>query len=196
MPLHSQDRERGVDESFDHVVPGAADGNQSFADAVNRLMVGGVYFGVGSIELIKEIAPAEITVKDIMEPVAADPAVSLGGVDMLRDAAAEMNIDELESLADAEHRLFLCGKEGQCLQLQDIEGGVYVKGAMVCLAEKGGRDIAASGEEQVCRAVCRVGVCCREVRDIHTFQSDFIVSGILFVTKDGNGWAFVHSGPP
>lgn len=65
---------------------------------------------------------------------------------------------------------------------------------MIGLAEEGGRDVAASRKEQMSRVVGFCGVCCREVRDSHTLQSGFIVSGILFVAKDGHGWAFVHNG--
>ncbi len=66
-------------------------------------------------------------------------------------------------------------------------------GTVIRLSKEGGRDIAASGKEQMGRAVCRFGVCCREMGDVQALQSGFIVSGILFVAKDGNGWAFVHN---
>lgn len=65
---------------------------------------------------------------------------------------------------------------------------------MIRLTKEGGCDIAASGKEQMGGAVCRLGVCCRKVGDMQALQGGFIVSGILFVTKDGDGWAFGHEG--
>lgn len=113
MPLDGKDGERTVDKPFDHIVPGAADGDQPFASAVCRLMVGGVYLGARSVELVKEIAPAEIAVKNIVELVAPDPSVRLGCVDMLCDAAAKVDVDKLETFADAEHGLFLRCETGE-----------------------------------------------------------------------------------
>lgn len=48
--------------------------------------------------------------KNIVELVAPDPSVGLGGVDMLCDIAAEMDVDKLEPLADTEHGLFCATK--------------------------------------------------------------------------------------
>ena len=55
MPLYSQNGEGAVNHPFDYVVPRAADGNQPFAYAVYGLMMGGVYSGAVSVELVKEI---------------------------------------------------------------------------------------------------------------------------------------------
>lgn len=106
-----------MDKSLDHVVTGAADGDQPFAGMVYCLVVGGVYPDAVSVELIKEITSAKITVKDIVELIAADPPVGLGGVDMLRDVAAEMDVDELQSFADAEDRFSIRDEAGQGFQL-------------------------------------------------------------------------------
>lgn len=64
---------------------------------------------------------------------------------------------------------------------------------MVCLAKEGGGDVSAAGEEQMGRTFGILGGCCSKMGDIHSFQSGFIVFGILFVAKDGYGWAFVHN---
>ena len=104
-----------MNQSFDHVIPGAADGDQSPAHAVYGLMVGGIYLGAVSIELVKEIAAAKVAVKDIVKLVASDPSVVFGGVDMLCDIAAEMDVDELKPFADTERRVFLCRKTGLLL---------------------------------------------------------------------------------
>ena len=147
-----------MDQPFYHVIPGAADRDQPFACAVQRLMVGGVYFGAVPVELVKEIAPSEIAVKNIVKLVAPDPFVGLGGVDMLRDIAAEMDVDELEPFADAEHGLFLCRETGKDIELQDIKLCVDAAGAMVGLPEKGGSNVAASREKKMCGAVSLTGV--------------------------------------
>lgn len=106
MPLDGHYGEEFVDKPFYHVVSCAADGEQSFADAVYGLMVGGVYFDAVPVELIKEIASAQIAVKDIVELVASDPAVVICSVDVLEEIAAEMHVDDLEPLADTQHRFF------------------------------------------------------------------------------------------
>ena len=49
VPLDSQDGQRPVHQSFDHIVPGAADRNQILSRAVYGLMVGGVYRSAVSI---------------------------------------------------------------------------------------------------------------------------------------------------
>ena len=117
MPLYSQNGEGAVNHPFDYVVPRAADGNQPFAYAVYGLMMGGVYSGAVSVELVKEIAPAQIAVKDRVELVAANPFMGIGGVNVLCGIAAEMNIDELMPFADTEHGLFLFNKAGENLKL-------------------------------------------------------------------------------
>lgn len=83
VPLHGQKGEGTVDNAFDHVISGAADRDKPSAHAVNSLMVGGIYPDAASVELVKEIAAAEVTVKNIVKLVASDPFVVFGGVDML-----------------------------------------------------------------------------------------------------------------
>lgn len=116
-----------------------------------------------------------------MELVAAGPFVTLCSDNVLKQIAAEMYIDELESLTDAEHGLALFDKAGECFKLQDVQNGVYMEGAVVCLAEEGGGDIAASGKEQMRCAVGSLRVGCSEMGDVYSIQGGFIVSGIRFV---------------
>lgn len=117
MPLYCQNGKDSVNHPFNYVIPRAADGNQPFAYAVYGLMVGGVYSGAVSVELVKEIAPSQIAVKDRVELVAANPFMRIGGVNVLCDIAAEMNIDKLMPFADTEHGLFLFNKAGENLKL-------------------------------------------------------------------------------
>lgn len=192
MPLDGHDGERLVYEPFDHAVPGAADRDQAVSHMVYRLMMGGIYQSAHAVELVKEIPSAKAAVIDMVELVVSGPLVALCGDDVLKQIAAEMYIDELESLTDAEHRFASFDEAGECFQLQDVQNGIHMERAVVCLAEEGGGDIAASGKEQMSRAVGGIGVGRSKVGDVHSIQGSFIVFGIRFVAKDGNGWAFVH----
>lgn len=187
MPLDGKDGERTVDKPFDHIIPGAADRDKPLSGAVYRLMVGGVYLDACSVELVKEITPAEIAVKNIVKLVASDPSVGLGGIDMLRDVAAEVDVDELEPFADAEHGLFLRRETGKDLKLQDIQFCVDVAGAVVGLTEKGGRDVAAAGEQKVCGIVRLDGIHADKAGNAHPSYDIFIVSGVLGTTGDQYG---------
>ncbi len=120
VPLHGQNGEGTVDNALDHVVSGAADRDKTSAHAVNGLMVGGIYLDAAPVELVKVIAAAEITVKNIVKLVASDPFVGFGGVDMLCNAAAEVDVYELQPFADTEHGLFLCGETGEYFKLEDV----------------------------------------------------------------------------
>lgn len=115
-----------MNQPFDHVIASAADREQSCADPIHGLMVGGVYKRTVSIELIEEIPSAKAAVVDGVTLVAACPLMPVRCIDVLPDTAAEMHIDKLESFADAKHRLFLGYKAGQDLQLQDIKSCVDV----------------------------------------------------------------------
>lgn len=147
-----------VNKPFDYVIPGAADRDKSPAGAVYSLMVCGIYLAAVSVKLIKEITAAQITVKNIVKLVAPDPFVVFGGVDMLCDVAAEMDVYKLEPFADTKHGLFLCHKAGKDFKLQDIKRSIDMKGAVVGLAEKGGCDVAAAGKKKVRGGVRPIGV--------------------------------------
>lgn len=180
-------------DTFDYTVSGAADRNQAISQMIDGLMVSGIYHGAHTVELVKEIPAAQTAVIDMMKLVAANPFMTVCRDDILKQVAAKMYVDELETFADAKHRLGFRDKAGECFQLQNIEYGVHVEGTVICLAEEGGSDIAASGEEQMCRVDRFVRIGRSEVGYIDSIQCAFIVSGILFVAKDGYGWAFVHN---
>ena len=106
-----------MDQPLDYIVSRTADRHKAFSQTACGLMVGGVYFGAVPVELVKEITPAKVAVKNIMKLVAVNPSVVLRRVDMLSDIAAEMDVDQLEPLADTEHGAFFCSKPGQNLKL-------------------------------------------------------------------------------
>lgn len=187
VPLYSQDGKGSVNQPFDDVISCTADGNQPFSCAVYGLMVGGVYSGAVSVELVKKVAPSQIAVKDRMELIAANPFMRIGGIDMLRDVAAEMDVDELEPFADAEYGLFLRRETGEDVELQDIKFCVNVAGAVVGLTEKGGRDVAAAGEQKVCGIVRPGGLHADKAGNAHPSYDIFIISGVLGTTGDQYG---------
>ncbi len=184
MPLYRQNGQRAVHKPLDHVIPGTADRGKPFPDAVYGLMMGGVYDSAVSVELVKEIPLAQITAVDGMELIVTDPFVGIGGVDVLRDVAAEVDVNKLKALADAKHGLFLCHKTGEKLELQDVQFGVHIVGAVVCLAEKGGRNVAAAGEKQMGGLLCVFGGQQGAVGDAQTFQDFFIVLRIFTAACD------------
>ena len=187
MPLYSQNGQGGVNQSFDHAVGGTADRNQSFADLVYGLMMSGVYPGAVSVKLIEEVLTTQITVVDMVELVMSGPPVGFGGVNVLCDVAAEVDIDELKPFADAEHGLFLFHKTGEELELQDVELSVHIAGTVVRLSEEGGRNVAAAGEKQMGGVVCGFGVQEGVMGDGQPLQRFFIVFGILTAAGDDNG---------
>ncbi len=196
MPLDGQDGESPVYDAFDHAVSGAADRQQIVSRTVYSLVMGGIDHSAHAVQLIEEILTAQIAVIDMVELVAADPFVIVCGDDVLKQIAAEMDVDELESLADAKNGFTFRDEARKRLKLQNIQCGIYMERAVICLPEEGGGDVASSGKEQVRGAVGGFRVCCSEVGDAHSIQGGFIVLRILLVAKDGDGWVFVHDSFP
>jgi len=193
--LYRENWQGGVSQPFDHVIPGAADRDKPFPYAVYGLMMGGVYLDAASVELVKEITPAKAAVKDIVKLIASDPSVDFCGVDMLCDVAAKMDVDELKPFADTEHGLFLCRKPGKDVKLQDIQFRIDAVGAVVRLAEKGGRDVTTAREKQVGGGVRLAGIQTDEKGNVQFHQGVFIVLGVLGAAGDQYG-GIGHDGVP
>lgn len=104
-------------EAFNHAVPCAAYRDQIVSHVINGLVMGGIYLGTLAVELIEEILTAQAAVVDVVELITADPFMIVCGDDILVQIAAEMNIDQLETFADAEHWLASCDEAGECLEL-------------------------------------------------------------------------------
>lgn len=181
-------------QSLDHIVPGAADRNKVFPRAVYGLVVGGVYRSAVSIELIKEIQTVYITMIDAVHLIFTDPFVPVCGVDVLRDVAAEIHIDELKALADTEHGLFFRRKKGERLKLQNIQFRVDVEGAVIALPEKSGCDIAAARQEQMGGVLGSFGIQSGVMGDAQSAQNVFVVCGIRCAAKNGDGGESRHVG--
>lgn len=175
MPLYGQYGEIYVGQSLDCVISRAADREQSLTGAVYGLMVGGIYQRAVSVELIKEVPASQIAVVHVMKLILADPFVDVGGVDVLCDVAAEMDVNDLKPFADAKHGLFLCHKTGEKLKLQNVQFRIHVSGTVIRLAEKGGRYIAAAGEKQMSGLIRGLGMEGGMAGDAQTFQGFFVV---------------------
>lgn len=104
-------------EAFNHAVPCAAYRDQIVSQVINGLVVGGIYLGTLAVEFIEEILSAQAAVVDVVELITADPFMIVCGDDILVQIAAEMNIDDLKPLADAEYRLASFDEAGECLEL-------------------------------------------------------------------------------
>lgn len=153
MPLDGDDGQRDVHDALDHAVRRAADCGKAAAEPVDRLMMRGIDGRAGTVQLKEEVAAVQPAVVDAVHLVALFPLVQGGGVDVLADRAAQMNVDELKPFADPEHGLFLRHKKGEGLKLQDIQLGVDAARAVILLSEKDRRDVAAAGQQQMRGAV-------------------------------------------
>lgn len=149
MPLYAKDREGVVHDPLDHIVPGTADGEKRKPKPVNPLMVGGVYDRAQTVELVEKVIPPQTAVIDRMALVVTGPLVDGGCFQILMDVAAKVDIDQLDPFADTKDGAFALHKKVEDLKLKDIQLGVDGAGAVVVLAEKGGRDVAAARKDEV-----------------------------------------------
>lgn len=117
MPLDSYNGEGSVHDAFDYAVPGAAYREQVVSQMIDSLVVGGVYKGALAVELVKEILTTQTAVIDMVELIASGPFVAACGDDVLIQIASEVNIDHLESLADAKHGFDSFDKAGKRFEL-------------------------------------------------------------------------------
>lgn len=186
VPLYGQNGKVCVAQPFDHVVSCAADRDQSFAGAVYGLVMGGIYRSAVPIELIKEITASQVAVIYIVKLIAFDPFVDIGGVYVLCDVSAEMDVDKLQPFADAEHGLFLFHKTGEKLELQNVKFGVHVAGTVIRLTEKGGRNVSAAGEKQMGGLFRGLRTEGGTVGDTQPFQRFFVVFCIFTAACDDN----------
>lgn len=104
-------------DALDHVVSGAAYREQIVSQVIYSLVVSGVYKGACAVELVKEITTAQTAVIDMVELIASGPFVTVCGDDVLNQIAAEMDIDHLQPLADAEHGFASFDKAGKRFEL-------------------------------------------------------------------------------
>ena len=154
VPLYAEDREGVVHDPLDHIVPGTTDGEKGKSEPVDPLMVGGVYDRAQTVELVEKVIPPQTAVIDRMVLVVTGPLVDGGCFQILMDVAAKVDVDQLDSLADAKDGTFALYEKVKDLKLEDIQLGVDGAGAVVMLAEKGGRDVAAARKDEVVGGGC------------------------------------------
>lgn len=151
MPLYSENGERAVDECLGTVISRAVlyDGD-SGAGSADGLVVGTVYRCPVSAEGIQ---PASRDCDDSMVLVAVSVFVQSRRREILYDCAAEADIDDLHTLADAENGKPAADTQLKRLQLQDVKLRVNGAGAVVAFSEKGGSNVASAGQDQ-CVTAC------------------------------------------
>ena len=131
---------------------------------------------------------------DAVHLIPADPFVPVCGVDVLRDVAAEVHIDDLKALADTEHGLFFRYKKREGLKLQNVQFGIDVEGAVVVLAEEGGRDVAAARQEQMGGSTGGFGIQSSVIGDAKSAQDVFVIFSIRGAAQNGDGGESGHGG--
>ena len=141
------------------------DRQQISAKLIYSLVVRGINKCAASVQLVKEIRAAASNMIYIMIHVFAVPLMCGCIFDMLADCAAEMNIDDLKTLADTQNGFTPFDKKIQYLKLDNIELCIDCSGTVVMLPKECGRNIAAARQQQAVtvytlfRIKRRKGVC-------------------------------------
>lgn len=191
MPLHTQDGQACVGYGLGTMVDGAAlDHLQPCADFVQTLVMGRVDLGSPSIEKKEKTARLD---EAWMVEISVGFQMQSGIRHILYDGAAESNIDELHSFADAKNRQLVPDTELQRLKLQNVQFGVYGSGAFVLLTEKGGRDIAPSGQQKPAAVADFSGIQGGDGLECVFPEKSFIVCGVLFTAQNGYFVRLRHS---
>lgn len=148
MPLNREDGKGSVGEGFDRTVGSLTNGEKSFSEFIDSLMMGGIDESTASIQLIKEIRAATSDMVYIMELVFSVPLMGCCVFNMLTNGTAKMNINDLHSFTDAEYGSVPFDEEIQSLKLEDIQFGINLPGAVLLLSEKGRSNVPAAGKQQ------------------------------------------------
>lgn len=186
MPLYTDEGQRVVGDSLDYIIGRTADCKKRASEMLNSLMVRGVYCGAQTVKLIEIIIPAQTAVVDRMLLVVGNPFVQISGLQILPDAAAEIDVDKLQPLADAENRLPVLDKEIKNLELQDIQLRVNLRRCGIFLTEKTGSNITAAGEHQIISGGSLFLIEGGQNGQVQTLESFFIVYGIFASSGNDN----------
>lgn len=148
MPLYADDRQSFVRDGFRAAVLRAVLYNlQAGTEAAYGLVMGAVDDGLLSVEGVQ---PGGIFDYGIVIFIAVIIPMTQGSFrwEILYDFSAQAHIDNLHTLADAQHRFMLRESQLKSLQLPDIQFCINITGSMVAFSEEGGGDVASSGEQQ------------------------------------------------
>ena len=154
MPLNGIDGECGVMKSLDYAVLRAYSIDGDAGSGTTRCLV------VGTVDRKfrpeEPADPAAICSSARMQQIrsVASPGVAGSGRKMLDQRAAEIDIDDLKTAADAEHGPFGSHKkiEDGKLELIQIVADAYA--AQVLFMKTGGIYIAAAGKQETVKALC------------------------------------------
>ena len=133
-----------MDDAFYDSIVGSLDDAKRASDLIDGLMVGAVSGNGCTVGVSKTGTRSD---ERGMELICFVPGVAVGFFDVLADSAAEEYIDDLHAFTDAKYRALPFDKQLQRLKLGDIQFYIYIAGAQILLSEKGGRDIAATGQK-------------------------------------------------
>ncbi len=123
---------------------------ESLSEAADALMVRAVYRQGAAVNLIQESAGDN---GGVVRLVAILILVAFILFHMLYDGSAEKYIYNLHPLTDAENRFFVAQGLFQGLELNNIQFGINVSGAIVFLPEKCRCDIPAAGQDKAVAGV-------------------------------------------
>ena len=147
MPLDGYDWESCVKQSLQHLILTILGRQQAGAQPVYGLVmsaVGDKLIRIEGMEKGSRENPGGMSLVFFLPGVGS--AQRFGQI--LEKSSPQGNVNELHTLADAKDGFF-CLTEGiKHRQLKLIQGQIYVSGALICLAEKTGVDIAAPRQQK------------------------------------------------
>ena len=145
MPLEGQDRALRMGDGFYDAVVGHLDHLETGSHLVNGLVVGAVG---GKISTVVLSQPTVGGGSGHMDLVFGDPLVTAELGNVLDQAAAKVNVDDLMAFADAQNRLASAGKEIQDGKLFVIQFGIDAFGTIDRLTVAGWIYIGTARQDQ------------------------------------------------
>ncbi len=143
--MDAQDRQESVDNSFRYVVGSILDDGKPFSGRADSLVMGAVYGKISSVEPAQKGAGQGVAGMDL---ILAGILVQGVGGEILDDAAAEKDIDNLHSLADTQNRAAGSYKGVQHGKLLSVQHRVDYTGAVIRLPEQDRINIPAAWKKQ------------------------------------------------
>ena len=172
-----------MDQSFCNPVRRRLNGEKSSAGNAAALMMGAVDQAGPSVELVKDGA---WSVEGRMDLIMTDVFMAEAGGKLLDDRSAEVDVDDLQTSADAQHRLSGRDKGVQKRKLRFVQRRVHIFGAMVFLSEPFRADISAAGQQKPGIAMQAVGME-RYIKGNPACQEGcFVVLGKFWVSGNQN----------
>ncbi len=134
-----------MDNGLRHVVGSILDDGKAFAGSADSLVMGAVYGKILPVEPVQKGAGERMAGMDLI--LAGVLMQGIGG-EILDDAAAEIDIDNLHSFADAQNRPAGFYKGIQHRKLLSVQHRIDNTGAVVRFPEQDGIDVPAAWQKQ------------------------------------------------